>query len=443
MMSGTLNEIADRYMNCFQDYLRGGGEAALRQAYELGRIALIDGLGVLEITVLYHQALANALTRSVTSADSVRMIRAGESFFLESLAPFEMTHRGFRETNVLLQDSDERYRELFENASDIVFITDPDGNIISTNPAGEQITGYLTGEASPVNLTQVVAPKYLKRAVEMLENCLAGSPAEIYELELVSKDGRPVPVEISSRVILRDGKPAGVQGIARDITERRLARQALRRLNEALEEEARRIAHAIHDEAGQLLASVHIALEEASATASEDPQNLSKKVAKVKDLLFKIEEQLRNLSHELRPTLLDDLGVRAALEFLTERFSRRTGLEIKLDILLQDRLAPPVETALYRITQEALNNISKHAGAKHVWIQLQVNGDIRCSIRDDGVGFDVISIFNEKGRVGLGLRGVQERLAAVGGNLVISSSPGKGTELHVVIPATAAASAAE
>lgn len=442
-MAGTLDEIAERYMNCFQDYLRGGGEAALRQAYELGRVALIDGLGVLEITVLHHQALAHALGRSVSPADGARIVRLGESFFLESLAPFEMTHRGFRETNVLLQDSDERYRELFENASDIVFITDTSGDVISMNPAGEHATGYMNGETPPVNISQIVAAEYRRRAEEMIDNCLAGSPAEIYELDLVSRDGRTVPVEVSSRVILREGQPAGVQGIARDITERRLARRALRRLNEAMEEEARRIAHAIHDEAGQLLATVHIALEEAIGVAAAEPEKLRGKIDKTKDLLFQIEEQLRGLSHELRPTLLDDLGVRAAIEFLTEGVSRRTGLDIKLDILVEERLAAPVEIALYRITQEALNNISKHAQAKNVWIQVGVNEHIKCCVKDDGVGFDVRAIFQEKGRVGLGLRGVQERLAALGGKMSILSEPGKGTELQVTIPVAAAAGALE
>src|SRR5258707_1025205 len=433
-MAGTLNEIADRYLSSFQNYLRGGGETALRQAYELGRQAMMEGLGVLEITVLYHQALANALQRTVGPAESSRVVQSGESFFLESLAAFEMTHRGFRETNVLLQDSDERYRELFENASDIVFIADLDGDLISINPAGELITGYLSGETPTVNLAQVVAPEYWTLAREMLRASTEGAPALVHELEIVSKDGRRVPVEISSRVILREGRPRGVQGIARDITERRLARQALRQLNEAMEEEARRIAHAIHDEAGQLLASVHIALEDVGMAASQNPAQVPPKITKAKDLLYEIEEQLRRMSHELRPTLLDDLGVRAAVEFLSEGVARRTGLDIKLGISLDKRLEPAVETTLYRITQEALNNISKHAQAKNVWIEVSADGMIECSIRDDGVGFDVASIFAQKGRVGLGLRGVQERLAAVGGNLVINSIPGRGTTLLVTIP---------
>lgn len=433
-MAGTLPELAEQYVSSFQSYLRGSGESALRQAYELGRRALMEGLGVLELTVLYHQALGGALRHTLGAAENSRVVEAGETFFLESLAPFEMTHRGVRETHVLLQDSDERYRELFDNASDIVFTTDLSGNVLSINPAGEQATGYLQSEIPLLNLSQMVAPEYRKLVHQMLQGIADGARPAFHELEIASKDGRRrVPVEISSRAILRDGEVAGMQGIARDITERRLARQALRGLNEALEEEARRIAHAIHDEAGQLLASVHIALED---LANDNPQQLGKKIPKVKELLYEIEEQLRRLSHELRPTILDDLGIRPALEFLAAGVARRTGLDIKLEFSLEGRLAPSAETALYRITQEALTNVNKHAQAKQVWIQMQTNGDINCSIRDDGKGFDVDYVFKEKGRMGLGLRGMQERLAALGGNLVIASAPGQGTALFVNIPNT-------
>jgi two-component system sensor histidine kinase UhpB len=236
---------------------------------------------------------------------------------------------------------------------------------------------------------------------------------------------------VSSRPILRDGLLTGVQGIARDISETKLAQQALYRLNEALEEEVKRIAHALHDEAGQLLASVHLALEQ---VASEDPQRLGKKILPVKDVLFEIEDQLRRLSHELRPTVLDDFGILPALNFLAEGVSKRTGLEIHVDSSFEGRLSPAVETTLYRVTQEALNNVHKHARAKNVWIRMQANGEVHGSIRDDGIGFDVSDVCGRRGGMGLGLRGIQERLAAVGGKLVIKAVPNQGTTLLVSIP---------
>ena len=430
-MTATLYDLSDQYIGGLRDYLRGGGESSLRQAYELGRRALVDGLGVLEITVLYHQALSQALSHTLTATENTRVIQAGETFFLESLAPFEMTHRGFQETNTLLHDSDERYRELFDNASDMVFFTDSLGRITSINPAGERLTGYASEELPSISLIEIVAPAHARLADEMLQCGTSGSESGNYELEIIAKDGRTVPVEISSRPVLRDGVLMGVQGIARDISERKLAQQALYRLNESLEAEVKRIAHALHDEAGQLLASVHLALEQ---VASEDPQKLGKQILPVKDVLFAIEEELRRLSHELRPTVLDDFGILAALNFLAEGVARRTGLEIHVESSFEGRLAPAVETTLYRVTQEALNNIHKHARAKNVWIQVQANGEVHGSIRDDGVGFDVDAVCGRRGGMGLGLRGMQERLAAVGGKLVINAVPNQGTTLLVSIP---------
>ncbi len=430
-MTATLYDLSDQYVGSLRDYLRGGGESSLRQAYELGRHALMDGLGILEMTVLYHQALSSALSHTLTATENARVVQAGETFFLESLAPFEMTHRGFQETNTLLHDRDERYRELFENATEMVFFTNPLGRITSINPAGERLTGYSSAELPTISLIEMVAPEHTRLADEMLQCGTTGSASGNYELEIIAKDGHRVPVEISSRPVLRDGVLVGVQGIARDISERKLAQQALYRLNEAMEEEIKRIAHALHDEAGQLLASVHLALEQ---VASEDPQKLGKKILPVKDVLFEIEEQLRRLSHELRPTILDDYGIGPALRFLTEGVSRRTGLEIHLESFFEGRLPIPVETMLYRVTQEALNNIHKHARAKNVWIQIQTNGEISGSIRDDGVGFDVEAVCGSRGRMGLGLRGIRERLTAVGGQLVISSAPNQGTTLLLRIP---------
>ena len=206
----------------------------------------------------------------------------------------------------------------------------------------------------------------------------------------------------------------------------------LRCVNEALEQEVRRIAHAVHDEAGQLLVVVHLAMAEISRDLPPDAQ---RKIKDVTGLLHQVEEQLRELSHGLRPTILDDLGLVPAISFLTERVSKRFGLLIQVESRLDFRLVPAVETALYRIVQEALNNITKHAGARNVWILL--DGDAKkvvCSIRDNGVGFHVPARLKERGNRGLGLIGIQERLSALGGSLHIESEPGSGTQLHITVP---------
>jgi two-component system, NarL family, sensor histidine kinase UhpB len=209
------------------------------------------------------------------------------------------------------------------------------------------------------------------------------------------------------------------------------ANTALRRLNDVLEEQTRRISHELHDESGQLLASVHLALAE---LGRELPSEAAPRLDGVRALLDRIEDQLRRLSHELRPTVLDDLGLGPALEFLAEGVSARTGLAITLEGMPEDRLPPRVEAVLYRIVQEALNNVAKHAKASGVKIQVRREEQaIRCSVADDGVGFDV-SALRPGATQGIGLIGIRERLVPLGGSVEVTSAPGGGTELFVSIP---------
>jgi signal transduction histidine kinase len=214
------------------------------------------------------------------------------------------------------------------------------------------------------------------------------------------------------------------------------ARERLQRLSrqllEAQEGERRRIAHELHDEASQLLGFVHLALEVAVTGL---PPQFRECFQPVRDHLDAIEAQLRRLSHELRPTILDDLGLLPALQFLAEGVAARTGLCIRVDSAIEGRLAPHVETALYRIMQEGITNITKHAAATHV--QLQLRRDARMVhglLQDDGVGFDVDQAVNQKGPRGLGLLGIQERLGALGGTLQITSGSAQGTMLQITVP---------
>jgi diguanylate cyclase (GGDEF)-like protein/PAS domain S-box-containing protein len=130
-----------------------------------------------------------------------------------------------------LRESEERYRELFENANDLVYTHDLRGNFTSLNLAGERITGYTREEALKLNIAQVVVPRYLKTAREMIERKADADVTTRYELEIFAKDGRRIPLEVSTRVIMKNGEPVGVQGIARDITERRRAEETLKGLS--------------------------------------------------------------------------------------------------------------------------------------------------------------------------------------------------------------------
>jgi len=206
----------------------------------------------------------------------------------------------------------------------------------------------------------------------------------------------------------------------------------LRQLNETLEEEIKRIAYAVHDEAGQLLIAVHLALAE---VALELPEPQQAQFARIKEMLNQVEKHLRRYSHELRPTILDDLGWIPAIRFLAEGISKRANLPIHIDAAVPGRLPATIETTLYRIVQEALTNAVKHAKAGSVWIRARrENALLCCSIRDDGAGFDIRQVQETPQRKGLGLIAMQERVTAIGGTMQIDSGPGHGTILSIRIP---------
>lgn len=160
-------------------------------------------------------------------------------------------------------------------------------------------------------------------------------------------------------------------------------------------------------------------------------------LAEVEYLLEQVEQQLRNFSHELRPTVLDDYGLVPALQTLAEKFSKRFDLPVSVDGKLNPRLTRSVEAAMYRVTQEALNNVARHAKASRVSIRLwRAPGEFHCWIRDDGVGFDPAAVARGS-RNALGLLGIRERLTVLGGTLQIESAPQQGTELHIFVPVEA------
>ena len=208
---------------------------------------------------------------------------------------------------------------------------------------------------------------------------------------------------------------------------------ALRRVNDSLEGEMRRMAHSLHDDVGPLLFLVHMSLH---AVAQDVPQTSLSRVEEVRERLDKVEEQLRRLSHELRPMILEDLGLAAALRHLAE------GVAIRAEIPVTVRCPDPpgvtvtVQTALYRIIQQALINVSKHARATQALVEVTVDPrSVRCTISDDGVGLaESAAAGGADGARGLGLVGMKERAEALGGTFTVSSHPGRGTTIHVTLP---------
>ncbi len=225
--------------------------------------------------------------------------------------------------------------------------------------------------------------------------------------------------------------------VAVDLSER-VARDTLRRVVEAQELERRRLARELHDETGQALTSILLGLK--TIRAAKTTEEAAQAEAALRDLVVQALQDVRGLAVELRPSALDDFGLLPALERLADTFETRSGVHTALEANLgEHRLPPDIETVLYRLAQEALTNVVKHARASNVSIVLtRRDGGVSAVVEDDGRGFATDGVRGDA----LGLVGMRERLALLDGTLEIESNPGAGTALvaHLPLDATAVGS---
>lgn len=213
--------------------------------------------------------------------------------------------------------------------------------------------------------------------------------------------------------------------------------ELLRRLTTAQEDERRRVARDLHDQTAQLLAALALAVKRAEAYAL--PPSAREALADVRRLADALGHQVHDLATQLRPRALDDLGLEAALEQHVARWGDRVGIKTDFETLglEKERLPTPIETTLYRVVQECLTNILKHAHASHVVVVVQRrSGEAIAIVRDDGSGFDLDALMNLPGHARLGLLGMRERVSLVGGRLDIESAAGRGTIVTARIPLT-------
>jgi PAS domain S-box-containing protein len=343
-----------------------------------------------------------------------------------------------------LRESEERYRELFENSKDAIYVHDMSGRYTSVNRAAERLSGYTRQELAGRHFSSLLTPEYARHVCEQLCKKLEVSGETTYEVELITKQGRRIPVELSSRLIIENGLPVGVQGCVRDVSEKKRAHEAARsysrRLIEAQEAERRRISIELHDQVGQILTAVKMNLHALQKTC-EAPDML-KSIQENLSAIDEAVDQVRGLSVDLRPLLLDDFGLVVAVRWYLDRQGKNTGLTaqfISMSLTEDDRFPAALETACFRIVQEGVTNVMRHASAQQVTIRLERTGsDLILLIADDGTGFDVKAVRSAgSGPATLGLRGMEERAQAVGGTLTVDSAPGLGTQICASFPVIA------
>jgi len=352
-------------------------------------------------------------------------------------------------TESALRESEERLTLAFAGAQEGVWDWNLETNDVVYSSRWKQMLGYADDEIEPhiSAWERLVHPDDRARADRANESVALGQPTYEAEFRLRHKDGRYVHVLSRGFPVRREpgGPVVRIVGTHFDLTERkrveseRVRSELLAKLVFAQEDERRRIARDMHDEFGEQLTALALriaTLREACA----DRADLAGQVAALDTIARRLDHDVDQLVWQLRPTALDDLGLRAALANYVQDWSQRANIPAELHTtgLLDDRLSTEVETTLYRIAQEALNNIAKYSRARQVEVILERRADcVLLIVEDDGIGFDVAEPANG---AGFGLIGMHERATLVGATLEIESAPGQGTTILVRIAAPVRAS---
>ncbi|HTK83128.1 MAG TPA: PAS domain S-box protein [Bacteroidota bacterium] len=434
-------KISESYKISLQNYLNGEGESALRVAYELGRRSITEEMSSVNLVATHQEALLHILKETPASENSSRLIQASWQFLLESLSPFEMTIRGYRETLNTLQISEERYRRLIDTARDVIFSLSPQGNIRSLNPVFEDLTGFARSQWLGKSFESRIHPDDLNFSRLIFQRILRGETPPAFELRIEAKSGEYLTGEFTTAPQFEEGEVIGAFGIARDVTERRHAQEQMRslakRVVNAQEEERRRLARELHDDLCQWLSGMKLSLNLLEENLP-GPRTLRKTLRALKEEVNGKIGDIRRLAVSLRPSALDDFGLVVALSRLSEDCERlhKIAITFQANGPVLEHYHHEVETALYRITQEGLSNMGKHSRASRGKVSIShVGTSVTLDIEDDGIGFDKTKL--EQQRIpgqGLGFVSMNERTMLLGGAFRVDSRQNGGTKIHVAIP---------
>jgi PAS domain S-box-containing protein len=353
----------------------------------------------------------------------------------------ETLERRVEERTQQMRQSEERFRALVDASSQIVWTTDAQGSAVEDSPSWRAFTGQSYDEWHGWGWLEAVHPDDRERIIQLWRTSVENKTPLDIEFRICHVDGgwrwmhvRAVPLHDES------GAVRGWVGMNNDISERKQEEQAriqlIQRIVTTQEEERRRIARELHDSLGQYLTAIHIGLK---AVQEQDgcPPHITERIEQLRAIAFRMDEEVEMLSYELRPQALDDLGLVDALHRHIDEWSALNGIAVDFHTqgLEHERLPVMVETVVYRIVQEALTNILKHAEATHVSLIVERRSEVQIIIEDNGRGFaQEVTLDAPRAARRLGLVGMKERAELVGGHLDIETEAGVGTTIYLHLP---------
>ncbi len=371
IMKRKWRALLPPYQAALRKYLKQGAAASERPALRLGRQAVALGLETLDLALIHEQALLAQVLPVGDPAARNRIIHQARTFFTEAIVPMEETHRSALETNLHLSRLN---RGLSQRTTDLA--------------------------ASNRKLKQEIAKR------QIVEETLRKSERHTGRL-----------LEQSRRL----------QEQLRFLSRRVLAVQ---------EEERKRISRELHDVIAQVLTSINVRLAVLKTDANVNTKDLAKTIARTQRLVEKSVDIVHRFAYNLRPAVLDYLGLIPALHSFMKNFTKETGIRVSLTAFAgAERLDSARRTVLYRVAQEALTNVARHAQASRVEASIQrLSNSVRMQIKDNGKSFDVERTLHTGKSRRMGLLGMRERVEMVGGKFTVESAPGHGTTVQAQIP---------
>ncbi|MFQ5930818.1 MAG: PAS domain S-box protein [Nitrospiraceae bacterium] len=330
--------------------------------------------------------------------------------------------------------SEQRFQKIFEHSNDAIFLVSPSTNdILDVNPTCCRMLGYSRHELLALKISDV-HPNEMPELMRFAETVFSDGKGWTNELTCTTKTGQVLPAEISASAVRIEGEDCMI-AMVRDTTERIAAEKQIREQAKqlAILEERGRLARDLHDSVAQALYGVTLNAQAGERMlASDDTELAAQQLHKIREAAQEALRDMRLLIYELRPADLEQLGLAEALRTRLEAVERHAGLHVDFEDNEIGRLPSELEETIYRIAQEALNNVLKHSGAKHVALTLDRQGEtVTMAVRDDGRGFELDRL---KDHHGFGIGGMQERAEQAGGELEIKSALDAGTEAVARIP---------
>lgn len=363
--------LAPRYEAALRRYLKQGPAASLQPAVRLGRQAVASGLETLDVALIHEQALLVQVLSVDAPASRNRIIKQAGTFFAEAITPLEEGHRVALEANVHLS-----------------------------------------------RMNQALSRRTLDLATS----------------------NRQLQKEIDQRKAvegnLRQSELQSIQLLEQSRLQQEQLRHLSRWVLSVQEEERKRISRELHDVVAQLLTGINVRLASLKLEATASTKGLSQKISRTQRLVEKSVDIVHRFARELRPAVLDDLGLIPALHSFLKGFTKDTGIRVSLTAFAGlEELSNAKRTVLFRVAQESLTNVARHAKASRVDVSIQkIQDAVRMRIKDDGKAFDAAHLWQAKNGRRLGLLGMRERVEMVGGTFTVESAPGHGTSIITQIP---------